>query len=72
MSTVVALDDREQTALALCKGAPEKMLEFFSKDKVPADYEETYKHYSRMGARVIALGYKKLKSAQTSESVLIM
>ncbi|KAK5112207.1 hypothetical protein LTR62_004368 [Meristemomyces frigidus] len=41
------------------KGAPETLRKMLV--NVPPKYEETYKYFSRNGARVLALGYKYLK-----------
>ena len=38
------------------KGAPETILQFLR--EVPPKYEETYKHFTRNGGRVLALAYK--------------
>jgi cation-transporting ATPase 13A1 len=40
------------------KGAPETIMKMLV--KVPADYEETYKYFTRRGSRVLALAYKHL------------
>lgn len=40
------------------KGAPETIMKMLV--KVPADYEETFKYFTRRGARVLALAYKNL------------
>jgi len=40
------------------KGAPETIMKMLV--KVPADYEETYKYFTRKGSRVLALAYKHL------------
>ncbi|KAJ0167144.1 Manganese-transporting ATPase 1 [Colletotrichum tanaceti] len=40
------------------KGAPETIMKRLS--TVPADYEETYKYFTRRGSRVLALAYKQL------------
>ncbi|KAH8678586.1 hypothetical protein BGZ60DRAFT_401385 [Tricladium varicosporioides] len=40
------------------KGAPETIMKFLV--KVPADYEETFKYFTRKGSRVLALAYKHL------------
>lgn len=62
MSTLALLEhEREPKVMVLSKGAPEKMLEFYKKESITEDYEETFKHYSRLGCRVIALGYKYIK-----------
>lgn len=65
------------------KGAPETVQKFlrqvflffffFEKKhhllfhKTPANYEETYKFFSRQGFRVIALAYKNLSNTLTSQ-----
>ncbi|KAL6863572.1 putative Ca2+ pump [Trichoderma novae-zelandiae] len=40
------------------KGAPETIQKMLV--EVPADYEETYKYFTRKGSRVLALAYKQL------------
>lgn len=40
------------------KGAPETIMKMLV--SVPADYEETYKYFTRKGSRVLALAYKQL------------
>ncbi|KAG9258768.1 cation pump, Ca2+ pump [Emericellopsis atlantica] len=40
------------------KGAPETIMKMLI--KVPTDYEETYKYFTRKGSRVLALAYKQL------------
>lgn len=40
------------------KGAPETIMKMLV--EVPADYEETYKYFTRKGSRVLALAYKQL------------
>lgn len=40
------------------KGAPETIMRMLV--TVPADYEETYKYFTRRGSRVLALAYKQL------------
>ncbi|KAF7860302.1 hypothetical protein EAF04_008430 [Stromatinia cepivora] len=42
------------------KGAPETIMKMLV--KVPADYEETYKYFTRKGSRVLALAYKYLST----------
>ncbi|KAK4541847.1 hypothetical protein LTR36_007379 [Oleoguttula mirabilis] len=44
------------------KGAPETIRKMLV--KVPPKYEETFKYFSRNGARVLALGYKYLKTGE--------
>ena len=40
------------------KGAPETIMKMLV--EVPADYEETFKYFTRKGSRVLALAYKQL------------
>ena len=42
------------------KGAPETIQKMLT--KVPTNYEETFKHFTRNGGRVLALGYKYLSA----------
>ena len=44
------------------KGAPETIMKMLV--KVPADYEETFKYFTRKGSRVLALAYKHLSTDQ--------
>lgn len=48
----------ETEYLGVVKGAPETLQSMFK--NCPADYEEVYLEMARRGARVLALGYKKL------------
>ncbi|XP_063975662.1 endoplasmic reticulum transmembrane helix translocase [Diachasmimorpha longicaudata] len=49
------------------KGAPETLKSMFS--SIPDNYEATYLGLSRRGARVLALGYKKLPSTLSSHDL---
>jgi manganese-transporting P-type ATPase len=61
MTTVVTSEESgTKVTRILAKGAPEVMQSLYS--SVPSDYEDVYKHYSRMGLRVLALGYRRLPS----------
>ncbi len=42
------------------KGAPETIRTMLT--KTPPDYEETFKHFTRIGGRVLALGYRYLSA----------
>lgn len=42
------------------KGAPETIMKMLV--SVPADYEETFKYFTRRGSRVLALAYKQLST----------
>eukprot|EP01114_Cavostelium_apophysatum_P016013 TRINITY_DN4488_c0_g1_i2.p1 TRINITY_DN4488_c0_g1~~TRINITY_DN4488_c0_g1_i2.p1 ORF type:complete len:1125 (-),score=320.58 TRINITY_DN4488_c0_g1_i2:19-3393(-) len=69
MSTVGSLEHEKSASFyGFIKGAPEKLLEFYDKNTVPAHYEKTYKRFSRQGCRVLALGYKRLH-AETYEQL---
>ncbi|MCJ1309559.1 hypothetical protein MMC25_003219 [Agyrium rufum] len=49
------------------KGAPETIMRMLS--KVPANYEETFKHFTRNGGRVLALAYRYLSpDSEVSQS----
>jgi cation-transporting ATPase 13A1 len=52
--------------LALAKGAPEVMMQRFT--DVPPFYEKTFKHFARQGARVLALGWKRLDPQPLSKA----
>ena len=47
-----------RSTFAGVKGAPETIMKMLV--KVPADYEETFKYFTRKGSRVLALAYKHL------------
>ena len=51
--------------MVLAKGAPETMAPRFA--ELPVLYEASYKHYTRQGARVLALGYKQLGTENVSK-----
>ena len=64
MSVVAGVSGRG--VLVTVKGAPEVIKGMLK--SVPADYEKTYKHLARTGARVISLAFKVLKTQDmTSE-----
>ncbi|KAK8106132.1 cation-transporting atpase 4 [Apiospora kogelbergensis] len=48
------------------KGAPETIMKMLT--TVPADYEETYKYFTRRGSRVLALAYKQLTTDEELKS----
>ncbi|KIH92655.1 cation-transporting ATPase 13A1 [Sporothrix brasiliensis 5110] len=62
VATVHAKDpktgNRIQGSFVAVKGAPETILKMLV--TVPADYEETFKYFTRRGSRVLALAYKQL------------
>lgn len=49
-----------RSTFAGVKGAPETIQKFLV--KVPADYEETFKYFTRKGSRVLALAFKHLST----------
>jgi cation-transporting ATPase 13A1 len=51
---------RMKSTFAGVKGAPETIMKMLI--KVPADYEETFKYFTRKGSRVLALAYKHLSA----------
>lgn len=61
MSTIASVErDGTTNLFLLTKGAPETVLQFLDSSKVPSDYEQHYKAYTRQGYRVIALAFKPL------------
>lgn len=48
------------TTVAAVKGAPETIKTMLA--EVPAEYDDTYKWFTRRGSRVLALGMKELPS----------
>ena len=59
MSTISAITDGSNRQwVAAVKGAPETLKTMYS--TVPADYDETYRWYTRRGSRVLALGIKTM------------
>lgn len=58
MSTVaqISLGGGKKTMLASVKGAPETLKPMYK--SLPSNYDALYRHYTRRGSRVIALGYK--------------
>ncbi|KAJ5094361.1 hypothetical protein N7456_010222 [Penicillium angulare] len=64
IATVTANDPKtskkSKSTLVSVKGAPETIGSMLV--NAPANYEETYKHFTRNGARVLALAYKYLSS----------
>lgn len=51
---------RSRNTFAAVKGAPETIRKMLV--KVPSNYEETFKYYTRNGSRVLALAYKYLST----------
>ncbi|KAK0550438.1 putative cation-transporting ATPase 1 [Tilletia horrida] len=64
MSTLsYVVDGGQRRMFAAVKGAPETLKPMYS--SLPADYDETYKRFTRRGSRVLALGYKYLDGASS-------
>lgn len=71
MSTIVVLDELDsRNTILTSKGAPEVMKPLFRQETLPHDYDSWYKHFSLQGGRVLALGYKQLRSEHTSVDAL--
>jgi cation-transporting ATPase 13A1 len=51
---------KSKSTFAGVKGAPETIQKMLV--KIPADYEETFKYFTRKGSRVLALAYKYLST----------
>lgn len=70
IATIHATDVKKsrklQGTFVAVKGAPETIMKMLV--TVPKDYEETYKHFTRRGSRVLALAFKHL----TTERELAM
>ena len=69
MSTVVnASEGGGKRLLASVKGAPETLKGMYS--DIPANYDDTYKYFTRRGSRVLALGHKVMKTDPSRVSVI--
>ena len=62
-------DDSEKKFYALAKGAPEVIAKFLK--EVPAEYEKTYKHWSRSGCRVLAVAWRCISGSHQVHEVRI-
>jgi len=64
VATVTALNPQNgkklRSTFVGVKGAPETIMKMLV--SVPADYEETFKYFTRKGSRVLALAYKHLST----------
>ena len=62
VATIIAINPNTgkkiRSTFASVKGAPETIMKMLV--KVPIDYEETFKYFTRKGSRVLALAYKHL------------
>ncbi len=59
MSTLSsATDSNGRRTVAAVKGAPETLKGMYT--KLPDNYDATYKHFTRRGSRVLALGLKTM------------
>lgn len=69
-STISYLVNKEQKGaktLVSVKGAPETIRSMLA--EVPEQYEETYKHFTRNGSRVISLAYRYLEAETSSKQI---
>ncbi|KAI9310292.1 hypothetical protein BX666DRAFT_2009139 [Dichotomocladium elegans] len=57
---------RHRTFVAT-KGAPETLRKMYT--VVPEGYDETYRHFTRKGSRVLALGYKFLADGMSADQI---
>ncbi|CAD6194217.1 unnamed protein product [Caenorhabditis auriculariae] len=55
----------DPTLIVTVKGAPEVLRDMY--EDLPADYDQTYTKLTRQGARVLAMGIRKLDETKTSE-----
>ena len=69
MSVVAKEDGGKQAMFLVSKGAPEKMVQFFKKGSVPADYNEVSRYHMCKGHRVLAMGYKELSPELGSSQI---
>ncbi|KAL9111818.1 MAG: hypothetical protein Q9227_003877 [Pyrenula ochraceoflavens] len=60
VATVLSPSKKSRSTLASVKGAPETIQKMLV--ETPPRYEETFKYFTRNGARVLALGYKYLSN----------
>ena len=60
VATVLTPSKKSRSTLASVKGAPETIRKMLI--DTPPKYEETFKYFTRNGARVLALGYKYLSA----------
>lgn len=71
MTTVVSIakgdNDEDDELRVLTKGAPEVLEPLFAQK--PADYSKVYRHFAARGCRVIALGYRRLPSSASFDSI---
>jgi cation-transporting ATPase 13A1 len=66
--TVIATDLGNKKNLALTKGAPETLKEFFDASSLPESYDSVSRYHMSLGQRVLAMGYKELSSKVTVAS----
>ncbi|KAF7789236.1 hypothetical protein EIP86_000177 [Pleurotus ostreatoroseus] len=63
MSTICSLNNGKH--IVAVKGAPETIKGML--ENVPDSYEATFKHYTRRGSRVLALGYREMENMNTDK-----
>jgi cation-transporting ATPase 13A1 len=56
---------KKNVSVVSVKGAPETLKKMYA--KVPDNYDETYKYFTRRGSRVLALGQKEMPAMSANE-----
>ncbi|KAI7902263.1 uncharacterized protein BX663DRAFT_474233 [Cokeromyces recurvatus] len=67
VSTLTHPSINGQKTFIAVKGAPETLKTMYT--HIPKDYVETYRHFTRKGSRVLALGYKMLDHQLTANQI---
>ncbi|PWN92733.1 putative SPF1-P-type ATPase [Acaromyces ingoldii] len=67
INTIVNSPLGSKRTLASVKGAPETLRSMYR--KLPNDYDETFKTFTRRGSRVLALGYKLMDNVQSTNDI---
>ncbi|KAJ7537387.1 hypothetical protein O6H91_11G004100 [Diphasiastrum complanatum] len=68
----VIIEDRTGTYYVYCKGSFEKIKDMSTPETIPEDYLEKAREHALEGCYVLGLGYRKLDSTLTRESVLAL
>ncbi|KAI8149877.1 hypothetical protein BJV82DRAFT_585075 [Fennellomyces sp. T-0311] len=67
ISILVHPDFGKHKTFAAVKGAPETLRDMYT--SVPANYDETYRYFTRKGSRVLSLGYKFLADGLSTDQI---